>query len=96
MIDCSTQVWNVPMVRPNQIKVATHLIDPSESRNVIICDRTGSGKTHVYRIVGAIEKGLICTVVRVLTLSADQLAKFKEANQSFGMVTAHHIGELYK
>ena len=29
VIDCSTQVWNVPMVRPHQIKVATHPIDPS-------------------------------------------------------------------
>ena len=81
VIDCSTQVWNVLMVRPNQIKISTHLIDPSKSRNIIICDQTGSGKTHVYRIAGVIERGLICTVVPLLMLSADQLAKFKEANQ---------------
>ena len=44
VIDCSTHVWNVPMVRPNQIKAA-----------VIMCDRNGSGKTHITHIIGAIE-----------------------------------------
>ena len=71
VIDCSTQAWNIPMVCPNQIKVATHLIDPSQSCNIVICDRTGSGKTHNTCIVGAIERGLTRTIVPLILLTAD-------------------------
>ena len=96
VVGSSTHVWSVPEVRPNQIKTATHLIDPSKTRSLLIIDRTGSGKTHIYRIVGTIERGVILIIVPLLTLSADQLSKFKGANQSFGSVTAHHIDELFK
>ena len=50
----------------------------------------------MYRIVGTIQRGVILIIVPLLTLSVDQLSKFKEANQSFGSVTAHHIDELFK
>ena len=91
VIDCSTQCgmfqWSIP---------TSHLIDPSQSCNIVICDQTGSGKTHNTRIVGAIEQRLTCTIIPLLSLSIDQLGKFKGANQSFGTVEAHHIDDLFK
>ena len=96
VIGCSTHVWKVPMVRPNRIKAAMHLIDLLKSRNIIIYDRTGLGKTHITCIVGAIERGVICTIVPLLTLSADQLAKFRRASQSFGTIKAHHMDKPFK
>ena len=96
VIGCSTHVWKVPMVRPNQIKAAMHPIDPSKSCSVIIYDRTGLGKTHITRIVDAIEQGVIRTIVLLLTLSADQLAKFRGASQSFGTINAHHMDKSFK
>ena len=92
---CSGAVWGEPSLRPNQGKALVHISDPSKPRALLIVDRTGSGKTHITRVAGVVEKGITFILINLHSLSADQLAKFVEANQAYGTVEAHNADELY-
>ena len=93
---CSRHQWNVPALRTNQRLACRHLGDPSRPKTLLLIDRTGGGKTHVTRVVGCVERGVVLIIVPLLALSADQLAKFKEGSQAYGTVEAHHMDELVK
>ena len=92
--DCSRLQWGVPKPRANQILAFRHLADPSRPRTLLLAERTGGGKTHVTRVVGTVERGVTLVIVPLLALSADQLAKFKEGNQDYGSIEAHHMDEV--
>ena len=53
--------------------------------------RPGGGKTHITRVAGVVERGIVLVVVMLHSLSADQMAKFTSANQAYGTVTAHNL-----
>ena len=53
------------------------------------------GKTHLIRVVGVVEHGVIPIFIPLLTLSADVLAKFTEALRRFRDSTVLHLDELY-
>ena len=54
------------------------------------------GKTHVTRVAGVIEQGIIIIIIPLLTLSADQMAKFSCGDQCYKTIEAHHMDEVYK
>ena len=91
---CSDKVWNEPRLRPNQVKALCHLFDPSTPRSLLVVDRTGSGKTHITRVAGVVEKGITLILINLHSLSADQMAKFVDANQAYGTVEAHNADEV--
>ena len=91
---CSDKVWNEPRLRPNQVKALCHLFDPSTPRSLLVVDRTGSGKTHITRVAGVVEKGITLILINLHSLSADQMAKFVDANQAYGTVEAHNAGRI--
>ena len=84
----------MPQPRANQILAFRHLADPSRPRTLLLAERTCGGKTHVTRVVGTVERGVTLVIVPLLALSADQLAKFKEGNQDYGSIEAHHMYEV--
>jgi len=51
---------------------------------------------HVTRIDGTVERGVRLVIIPLLALSTDQLAKFKEGNQDYGTIEAHHMDEVVK
>ena len=93
---CSREIWGQPALRPNQLTACRRLVDPGKPTSLLLVERTGGGKTHVTRVVGAIERGIVLVIVPLLALSADQLKKFKSANQAYGAVDAFHIDEVVK
>ena len=94
-VECSHRVWDEPRLRPNQDKALCHVFDPSCPRSLLIVDRTGSGKTHITRVAGVVEKGITLININLHSLSADQMAKFVTANQAYGAVEAHNVDELF-
>ena len=92
---CSHHVWTVSQVRPNQMIACRHLADLSKPQTLLLCDRCGSGKTHVTRIAGVTKKGIKLVIVPLITLAADQLSKFVDANQAYGTVKAHHVNKEF-
>jgi superfamily II DNA helicase RecQ len=92
---CSKIIWDEPQLRPNQGKALCHLFDPSKPRVLLVVDRTGSGKTHITRVAGVVEKGITLVIINLHSLSADQMSKFVGANQAYGTVEAHSVDEVY-
>ena len=62
---------------------------------LLLVKRTGGGKTHITRVVGAAEKGITIIVINLYTLSANQMVKFVGANQEYGMVEAPTVDALF-
>ena len=91
----SAAVWNVPALRPNQTKALCHIGNPHKPRVLLLVERTGGGKTHVFKVAGVVEKGLVYIMQNLHSLSADQLSKFQGANQAYGSVSAHNLDEVW-
>ena len=92
--DCSSNVWHTPELRPMQEKIIRLMIEPSLPNTVLAVYRTGLGKSHVIRMLGALDPGICMIFIPLLTLSADVMKKFKSACQDFGPVRAYHLDEL--
>mmetsp|Transcript_28527 Transcript_28527/g.60198 ORF Transcript_28527/g.60198 Transcript_28527/m.60198 type:complete len:183 (-) Transcript_28527:698-1246(-) len=96
LTDASYRVWDVSSLRPNQEEALLFLFDPSKPRNLLLVERTGGGETHITRVAGVIERGIVPIIIPLLSLSADQMEKFKDANQAYGAVDTYHMDELFK
>jgi hypothetical protein len=57
--------------------------------------RVGARKTHILRMLGVIEGGIILIFIPLLTLSAMVMAKFTCTNKQFGAVITQHLDQLY-
>ena len=88
-INASKFVLEVLTLRNNQIKALLHLPDPTKPHNLLLLlvNRTGGSKTRVTRLAGIIKRGIILIIIPLLTLSADQIAKFLAGNERW-----HHRG----
>ena len=73
---CSSSVRGVPTLRHRQLEVMTKYFDPRLPDWMIAILRTATGKTHMMRVIGVIERGFVLIFIPLLTLSADVLAKF--------------------
>ena len=82
-------------MREMQLDIAEVFLDPDRPDVVLAIYATGSGKTHLIRTVGAIERGIVLIFIPLLTLSADVMAKFTDALQQYGEITVHHLDELW-
>ena len=96
VLKASTFVWKVPSLRTGQQKASRFLFNPATSNSIIVCQRTGAGKTHLVRTVGVCVRGIILIFIPLLTLSADVLAKFMTADQQYGTVEVQHLDELHE
>lgn len=92
----SSNVWSTPQLRPHQQEAIRFIMHPCKPNNVIINHRTGSGKTHIVRVVGVCERAITLIFIPLLTLSADVMQKFTCANDTWGTVEVQHLDELYE
>ena len=92
--DCSRNVWDTRDLRPMQQKIIRLMIEPSEPNAVLAVYRTGLGKSHVIRMLGALDRGICMVFIPLLTLSADVMSKFESACEDFGSVQAYHLDEI--
>ena len=61
---------------------------------LLLVARTGIGKMHVMRIAGIMLRGIVLIIIPLLSILADQIRKFRDANQAFGSVSVYHLDEL--
>ena len=94
IIYASTHIWDVPLLRPIQLSAVSRIINRAMPNKLLLVARTGIGKTHVTRIAGVILRGIVLIIIPLLSLSADQIRKFCDANQAFGSVDVYHLDEL--
>jgi len=95
IVAVSASVWGVRTMRPAQLEACYRLLHPHHPDYLVVVHRTGGGKTHILRTLGVIERGMIFIFIPLLTLSADVMHKFEDANTTWGNVGAYHLDELY-
>jgi len=79
---------------PAQLDAVYCLLHPVHPNHLAVFQRTGADKTHILRMLGVIERGIILIFIPLLTLSADVMSKFTCANQKLGAITVQHLNEL--
>jgi len=77
-------VWGVRTMHPAQLEACYRLLHPHRPNSLVVVHRTGGGKTHILRTLGVIEWGIVLIFIPLLTLSADVMHKFEEANTTWG------------
>ncbi len=73
-------VWGIQTMRPAQLEACYRLLHPHCPNSLVVVHRTGGGKTHILRTLRVIERGIILIFIPLLTLLADVMHKFEEAN----------------
>ena len=91
----SREVFQTEELRTLQRWAIQLCINPSiVDSKLLFITRTGYGKSHVMRTLGVLAGGVVIIFVPLLSLSADQMNKMKEASQKYGTVETHHLDEL--
>ncbi len=88
-------VWSIPKMFPAQHNAVFCLILPICPNHLAMIQRAGAGKTHILRMLGIIEGGIILIFIPLFTLSAKVMAKFTCTNKQFGAVMMQHLDQLY-
>ncbi len=95
IVAASASVWGIQTMRPAQLEACYHLLHPHRPNSLVVVHRTSGGKMHILRTLGVIERGIILNFIPLLTLSADVMHKFEDANTTWGNVGVYHLDELY-
>jgi hypothetical protein len=56
---------------------------------------TGSGKTHIVRIIGTVHHGVVLILNPLLSLSANVQEKFQCGNKEYGPIHVDRLDELF-
>ena len=75
-------VWSVHEMYPAQLDAIYCLLHPVHPNHLTVFQRTGADKTHILRMLGVIERGIILIFIPLLTLSTDVMSKFTCANKN--------------
>jgi len=59
IITASASVWSVPEMHPAQLDAVYRLLHPVRPNHLAVIQQTGAGKTHILRMLGVIERGII-------------------------------------
>jgi hypothetical protein len=94
IIAASKSVWGIGDMFPTQLDAVYRLLHPMWPNHLAVIQRTGAGKTHILRMLGVIERGIVLIFIPLLTLSADVMSKFTCANHHFRTVIIQHLDEL--
>ena len=70
--EASFTVWGVPSLRPFQmVAVIKLLFDGACNKKLLLVDRTGSGKSHILRMIASLTGGIWLIIIPLLSLTAD-------------------------
>ena len=90
----SSCLWRIPECRRTQIVlVGEILFNPESDGKLIVIDHMGGGSHIIYMIITMIG-GVIIILILLFALTADQMAKIKEAMEEYGYVEAHNLDEI--
>ena len=90
----SASVWGIPKLRENQIAAVERILLDATCRGKLhVIDRTGSGKSHILRMVGTMTGGIVLAIVPLLSLTADQMKRLRKAHVAHASVETHHLDE---
>jgi hypothetical protein len=80
---------------PNQLDAVFCLLHPMKPNHLAVIEQTGTGKTHILRTLGVIQRGVILIFIPLLTLSADVMSKFSCVAKWFSTAIIQHLDKLF-
>ena len=90
-----SRVWRKHELRPVQHTATNKLVYDKESGGkLLVVDRTGGGKSLILQLSAVMVGGIIYVIIPLLALTANQIAKLKQALQAEGRVQCHHLDEI--
>ena len=91
----SRLVWKVDKLRPMQKQALDIVLDPKKSnRKVLVVERTGGGKSHIYAALGTLLRGIHVVIIPILSLMADIQHKFAHGDESYGAIEVLNMDEI--
>jgi hypothetical protein len=60
-------VWAVPNMFPTQVNASYCLLHPHHPDHLVVIHGMGAGKTHILRMLGVVERGIILIFTPLLT-----------------------------
>ena len=86
-------VWGVDL-RPMQRDALVQILGSTPpAHKLLLVTRTGSGKSHVTRMLGTLLRGIHLIVHPLLVLAADQVTNFSSASGGYGSVSAVNLDD---
>ena len=87
----SKRTWNTPL-RELQTNALSQLFGRClDQRKLLIVQKTGGGKTHIIRTLGTMLKGIHVVLHPLLALTGDQVIRFQEGSNDYGMIEAVNL-----
>ena len=74
-----------------QLTALLKLLTPS--KQLLVIQQPGTGKSHIYRMVGTILHDIHIVFHPLLVLTADQIIKFKTGSNIYGAIEVHNLNE---
>ena len=86
----SRGVWGVDL---RDMQLAALLKIFRQSKKLLIVQQTGTGKSHIFRMLGTMLNGIHLVMHPLLVLTADQIVKFQQGDDRFGAIEVHNLDE---
>ena len=62
---------------------------------LMLVTRTGAGKSHVFRVIGTVLRGIHLVVHPLLSLAANQVKKFRNGSNQYGAISAINLDKWF-
>ena len=93
----AAKVFGKFVLRPRQVTAVHKLVYCKSSEGkLLVVDRTGGGKSLILSLAAVMVGGITYVIIPLLALTANQMAKLKEALTDDGAIEVHHLDELKK
>lgn len=93
----AAKVFGKFVLRPRQVTAVHKLVYCKSSEGkLLVVDRTGGGKSLILSLAAVMVGGITYVIIPLLALTANQMAKLKEALTDDGAIEVHHLEELKK
>ena len=94
LASCAARVFKMPSLRKEQPEAVERIIfDPSCGGKLLLCIRTGGGKSLTLYLTAVSIGGISLVIIPLLSLTANQLERLKKALQRDGNVFCVHLDD---
>ena len=91
------RVFRAKSLRPKQLVAIKRIItDQQTDGKLLVVDRTGGGKSLILYMTAISVGGITLVIVPLLSLTANQLERIRQAVQKYGMVSAFNVDDISK
>src|SRR5210317_560660 len=97
LASCASRVFRMPSLRKEQPEAVERIIfDPECGGKLMLTIRTGGGKSLTLYLTAVSVGGITLVIIPLLSLTANQLERLKQALQNDGNIICVHLDDAGK